>query len=209
MLARLFLSLNLNRFLGKQTLWDYFRKLAALLILIISILNIALADEIMGAYNWITLFGIQFQPSEMVKILLLVVLVIPDQRLFGERKSSFLFFGISAYCFLYALIIGDSGLLMQLGVIFVLAILIQCSRLLLSLVAIGLSVVAVLILPSLSSTAFSRIAGLAGKQCQHLEKLNGSRQFREFYDLWLPVGACAGCGFYQRRLTWKSIPLTF
>ena len=179
-LVRLFLSLNLNRFLGKQTLWDYFRKLAALLILIISILNIALADEIMGAYNWITLFGVQFQPSEMVKILLLVVLVIPDQRLFGERKSSFLFFGISAYCFLYALIIGDSGLLMQLGVIFVLAILIQCSRLLLSLVAIGLSVVAVLILPSLSSTAFSRIQGWLGSNASIWKSLTGAGSFENF-----------------------------
>ena len=112
-------ELNLNRFLGKQTLWDYFRKLAALLILIISILNIALADEIMGSYNWITLLVYSFSLLRWSRVLLLVVLVIPDQRLFGERKSSFLFFGISAYCFLYALIIGDSGLLVQLGVIFV------------------------------------------------------------------------------------------
>lgn len=179
-LVRVILSLNLDRFLGKKTVWDYFRIFAALLILIVSVLNIFLAEEIMGAYNWITLFGVQFQPSEIVKILLLVVLVIPSQRLFGERNSAILFFGMSAYCFIYALIIKDSGLLMQLGAIFVLAILIQCSRLLLSLVAIGLSVVAVLVLPSLSSTAFSRIQGWLGDNSSIWKSLTGAGSFENF-----------------------------
>lgn len=65
------------------------------------ILTCVAGEEVAGARRWITLFGVRFQPSELMKISLILVMAYMLQRYYESRKKYAP--GFARYVFVFAL----------------------------------------------------------------------------------------------------------
>lgn len=180
------LSLAIRGFLhfdmDKHNLHINLRVLAIVGIISLIIINLVMATEINGAYNWITLGSITFQPSEIVKLLLSFVLIVPTAKHFNSIDNLIITLGVSAICFAYGLLIKDIGALLQFGIIFVVAVLLQNSNILYSILMIVAGVAGCKGILYISSTASSRIEGWLGKNNSIFESLTASGIFDNPYD---------------------------
>lgn len=178
MFMKIFLCINMD----KKKLHDFFRLLAFTAILCLIVLNFILAKSINGAYNWITIGGITFQPSEFVKVLLAFVLIVPLGTKFYSEKN--LIFEIVApiICFFYALVIKDIGVLLQFGVIFVVAVLIQNTNILYSMLMLVTGVFGCTFVLKVSATAAKRFYSWFGVGNTLFESLTAKEIFNQAYD---------------------------
>jgi len=163
--------------IDKHKLHGFFRVAASVAILALIILNIALAKNINGAYNWISIGPITFQPSEIVKLLLAFVLITPLGDKFYSVKNLILELGIPVICCVYALLIRDVGVLLQFGVLFVTAILIQNINVIYSLLMLVAGVFGCELTLKLSSTAAYRFNSWLGTDYTLFESLTAAGIF--------------------------------
>lgn len=170
---RLFLKYCLGDFSVHCTL----RTIAVFAIIVLIVLNLALAKEKNGAYNWISLGSITFQPSEIVKILLAFVLIVPTGKHFYSINNIAIILGTTILCFVYALLIKDVGVLLQFGLLFVISVLIQNSNILYSILMIVAGIAGCKGVLYISSTAASRIKGWLGESTTLFEGLTASGVF--------------------------------
>lgn len=70
--------------------------------------NLLFGVTINGSQNWIRIAGIQFQPSEIVKIVFIFVGAASLDEL-QKRKNLFIFMGFSAFCLICLAIMSDFG----------------------------------------------------------------------------------------------------
>lgn len=173
LLMRLFLKFDMDKFNIHSTL----RIIAVSTIVFIVIINLALAKEINGAYNWITIGSITFQPSELVKILLAFVLIVPTGKHFYSIDNLVIILGTTITCFVYGLLIKDIGASLQFGIIFVIAVLIQNSNILYSVLMIVAGIAGCKGVLYVSATASSRIEGWLGESNNLFESLTASGIF--------------------------------
>lgn len=85
-----------------------FRWTAGLFALALLAVNILASEAVLGAKNWLTLGGISFQPSELVKVMYIYTGAAALDRLY-ERRTLFLFIAFSAVCVIALALIGDFG----------------------------------------------------------------------------------------------------
>lgn len=173
-----FLCINVD----KKRLHDSFRLLSAVAILCLIALNIILAKKTNGAYNWISIGGITFQPSEPIKVLLTFVLIVPLGTKFYSIKNLILTIGLPIICFFYALVIKDIGVLLQFGVIFVVAVLIQNTNILYSMFMIVAGVFGCTLVLKVSTTAAYRFESWLGVDNTLFESLTAKEIFAQPYD---------------------------
>ena len=81
---------------------------AAILSLLLLVLNLAAAREVFGARNWITVAGFSIQPSELIKVAFIYVGATTLEHMFRSR-SIFYFIGFSAVCVGGLALMGDMG----------------------------------------------------------------------------------------------------
>ncbi len=81
---------------------------AAILSLMLLVLNLAAAREVFGARNWITIAGFSIQPSELIKVAFIYVGATTLEHMFRSR-SIFYFIGFSAVCVGGLALMGDMG----------------------------------------------------------------------------------------------------
>ena len=148
-----------------------FRAVAAAVIAVLAVVNLLLAKDNNGAYNWVKIGeNLSFQPSELIKVPLIFMLAVPAGEEFIRLKNLFFSVGVPVCCMIYALLIRDSGVMVQYAVITVAALLVQNSSFLLSALTAVVAVIVCkflpswwsVLLPKLSTTAFSRINGWLG-----------------------------------------------
>lgn len=175
---KIFLSINMD----KSRIHGFLRLLSAAAILILIALNIILAKNVNGAYNWINIGGISLQPSEIIKVLLAFVLVVPLGSKFYSVRNLILEIGLPIVCFFYALVIKDVGVLLQFGVIFVVAILIQNTNILYSLLMIVSGVFGCMLVLKVSTTAAYRFESWLGADNTLFESLTAKEIFAQPYD---------------------------
>lgn len=125
-------------------------------------LNLLLASDVNGSYNWVHLGGVSFQPSEVIKVLFSFTLVNPVRVSLPKRHKILYFAVFPAICFGYALLIRDVGCLLQLGVIYLAAIVLQEDNPLISLCLIAFAIAGCKLVLLVSSTAASRYLGWRG-----------------------------------------------
>lgn len=178
LIMRLFLKIDMD----KYNLHPIFRIAAVAAILGIIVLNLALAEEKNGAYNWITVGPITFQPSEIVKLLLAFVLIVPTGKQFYSVNNLIIILGTSITCFVYGLMIKDIGVLLQFGIIFVIAVLIQNTNFLYSILMIVAGIAGCKAVLHISSTAAARIEGWLGEGKSLFESLTASGIFDNYDD---------------------------
>jgi len=80
----------------------------AVLALGLMALNVATADAVFGARNWLEIGGFSFQPSEFVKVAYVYVGASTLDRLYKGRNLM-VFIGFSALCVIALALIGDFG----------------------------------------------------------------------------------------------------
>lgn len=177
-LTKVFLSINLD----KHKLHHFFRFMASVVILCLIALNIILAENIHGAYNWISIGGITFQPSEIVKALLAFVLIVPLGTKFYSVRNLIFEIGLPIICFFYALVIKDVGVLLQFGIIFVVAVLIQNTNILYSMFMIVAGVFGCTLVLKVSTTAAYRFESWLGADNTLFESLTAKEIFAQPYD---------------------------
>lgn len=146
------------------------------------ILNLALANEIGGAYNWISIAGISFQPSEIVKILYAFVLIAPVNKHFYSTSNIAITLGTSVVCFLYALLIRDVGALLLYAGLFGISMLLQNRRLVYSIILFLSAFVGCKIVTMISATAASRLDGWFGESDTWFEALTAAGAFDNPFD---------------------------
>lgn len=141
------------------TVHDVIRFVASVAIVVLIIFNIALAKNINGARNWVYIGGVSIQPSELIKVLLLFIVVVPTNKRIDEVSNVFYLLIIPAICFLYCLIIKDVGALIEMAVIWVLAIILQSSNILLTGLVLSGMLFGVKFVLKISATASKRFGG--------------------------------------------------
>lgn len=141
------------------TVHDVIRFVASVAIVVLIIFNIALAKDINGARNWVYIGGISIQPSEIIKILLLFIVVVPTNKRIDEVSNVFYLLIIPAICFLYCLIIRDVGALVEIAGIWVVAIIIQSSNIFVTGLILSGMLCAIKIILKISATASQRVGG--------------------------------------------------
>lgn len=141
------------------TVHDVIRFVASVAIVVLIIFNIALAKNINGARNWVYIGGISIQPSEIIKILLLFIVVVPTNKRIDEVSNVFYLLIMPAICFLYCLIIKDVGALIEMAAIWVLAIILQSSNILVTGLVLSGMLFGVKLVLRVSATASKRFGG--------------------------------------------------
>ena len=141
------------------TVHDILLFVAGVSIIFLIVFNIAFAKEVNGARNWVYIGGISVQPSELIKILLLFIAVIPTNKRIDEASNAFYLLIIPAFCFLYCLIIKDVGALIQMAAIWVLAIILQSSNILVTALIMSGMVFGIKLVLKISATASQRVGG--------------------------------------------------
>lgn len=141
------------------TVHDILLFVAGVSIILLIVFNIAFAKEINGARNWVYIGGISIQPSELIKILLLFIVVIPINKRIDEVSNVFYLLIIPAICFLYCLIIKDVGALIEMAAIWALTIILQASNVLISGLILSGMVCGIKLVLKISATAFQRVGG--------------------------------------------------
>ena len=156
--ASLMLRIDFSRRVGRLTLHQWLRIAAGVVIIALIVLNVALARQINGAYNWITVFGVTFQPSEVVKALFVFVVILPFGTVLSGRRMVFEA-AFVAVCFAYGYLIRDTGFLIQIGAVFLAAVIIQARNAAQVILLAALSVFGCALVATTSRTAASRISG--------------------------------------------------
>lgn len=141
------------------TVHDVIRFVASVAIVALIIFNIALAKDINGARNWVYIGGISIQPSELIKVLLLFIVVVPTNKRIDEVSNVFYLLIIPAICFLYCLIIKDVGALIEIAATWVLAIIIQSSNIFVTGLVLSGMLFGVKLVLRVSATASKRFGG--------------------------------------------------
>lgn len=141
------------------TVHDILLFVAGVSIIFLIVFNIAFAKEVNGARNWLYLGGISVQPSELIKILLLFIVAIPTNKRIDEVSNVIYLLIIPAICFLYCLIIKDVGALVEMAAIWVLAIILQSSNILVTALIMSGMVFGIKLVLKISATASQRVGG--------------------------------------------------
>ncbi len=123
--------------------------------------NLIFAKEINGARNWVYIGSMSIQPSELVKVLLLFIVVVPINKRIDDISNVFYLLMIPAICFLYCLIIKDVGALIEMAVIWIVAIVLQSSNILVTGLVLSGMMFGIKLVLRISATAAQRFGGWA------------------------------------------------
>lgn len=168
----------------RPQLYRRLRVLACAAMILLILMNLIFAKSINGARNWVGIGGYSFQPSEPVKLLLIFVLIVPseDRVHYMEARNLVITIGMPVTCMVYALLIKDSGVLLQYGLIFILSVLLQSEDILKNILIIVSGFLSCkLVVLKISSTAFYRFSNWIGEG-SILEGLTGKGIFATSYD---------------------------
>lgn len=128
-------------------------------IIALILFNIVFAKEVNGARNWVYIGSLSIQPSELIKVLLLFVVVVPVNKRIDDLSNAFYLLLIPPVCFLYCLIIKDVGALIEMAAIWVVAIILQSSNILVTCLVCSGMLFGVKLVLRISATAAQRFDG--------------------------------------------------
>lgn len=134
---------------------------ASITVILLIAFNLVFAKEINGARNWVYIGSMSIQPSELVKVLLLFIVVVPINKRIDDISNVFYLLMIPAICFLYCLIIKDVGALIEMAVIWIVAIVLQSSNILVTGLVLSGMMFGIKLVLRISATAAQRFGGWA------------------------------------------------
>ncbi|TFC30907.1 putative lipid II flippase FtsW [Cryobacterium sp. TMT2-18-3] len=170
-----------------------------------------LGVEVAGNTNWLSVGGVQFQPSEAIKLALVVwlgmILSQKENRLDDWRHVYIPVFGVGGGAVLLVLIGGDLGtVLIMAGILFG-ALFFAGVRLRLLAVPLGAGVVLAVLMALTSTNRMTRILSFMGAGCEELDGPISAPCWQPLHGTWaLANGGIFGVGLGNSKAKWSWLP---
>jgi len=166
---------------------------------------------IAGNTNWLSIGGIQFQPSEGIKMALVVwlgmILEQKKDRLDDWRHVFIPVFGVGGGSVLLVMIGGDLGTVMIMAGLLFGALFFAGVKLRLLAVPVAVGVVGALILALTSSNRLTRIMSFVNDGCDKLSGPISDSCWQPLHGTWaLANGGILGVGLGNSKAKWSWLP---
>ena len=163
-----------------------------------------------GNTNWIDLFGVQFQPSELIKVSLVIwlgLIVSRKEHLLTEWKHGLLPVLLTSGAAIGLVLLGG-----DLGTVFVLAAMLLGGlffagvRVRMLATLLGAASVLFVIMAITSENRFNRLMAYADGNCEDLTQKSGACWQTLHGDYALANGGIAGAGLGNSKAKWSWLP---
>jgi cell division protein FtsW len=171
-----------------------------------------LGIEVAGNTNWLSIAGIQFQPSEMIKMALVIwlgmILSLKQDRLDEWRHVLIPVFGVGGGSVLLVLIGGDLGTVMIMAGILFGALFFAGVKLRMLALPVLIGGAGALIVAFSSSNRFTRIMSFLGKGCDAItDGTISAACWQPLHGTWaLANGGVFGVGLGNSKAKWSWLP---
>ncbi|KFF60315.1 cell division protein [Cryobacterium sp. MLB-32] len=167
--------------------------------------------EIAGNTNWLSIGGVQFQPSEGIKMALVIWLgMILDQKknhLDDWRHVFIPVFGVGGGAILLVMIGGDLGTVMIMAGILFGALFFAGVKLRLLLIPVAAGIAGALVLALTSSNRLTRIMSFVNEGCDQVSGAISSNCWQPLHGTWaLANGGILGVGLGNSKAKWSWLP---
>ncbi|HSP53380.1 MAG TPA: putative lipid II flippase FtsW [Cryobacterium sp.] len=170
-----------------------------------------LGIEVAGNTNWLSIGGVQFQPSEAIKLALVVwlgmILSQKENRLDDWRHVYIPVFGVGGGAVMLVLIGGDLGTVMIMAGILFGALFFAGVRLRLLAVPLAAGLVLALLMALTSSNRMTRILSFMGAGCDQVDGPISAPCWQPLHGTWaLANGGIFGVGLGNSKAKWSWLP---
>jgi len=164
-----------------------------------------------GNTNWLSLAGFQFQPSEVIKVALViwlgVILAKKEDKLDDWRHVLIPVFGVGGGAVLLVLIGGDLGTVMIMAGILFGALFFAGVRLRMLALPLGAGAVIAVLVAISSSNRMTRIMSFMGTGCDELQGAISAACWQPLHGTWaLANGGILGVGLGNSKAKWSWLP---
>jgi cell division protein FtsW len=170
-----------------------------------------LGIEVAGNTNWLSIAGVQFQPSEMIKVALVIWLGMILEKKQGRfddwRHVVIPVFGVGGGAVMLVLIGGDLGTTMIMaGILFGALFFAGVKLRMLAIPLLIGAVLAVLVAVS-SSNRLTRLLSFASDKCEELSGTISAECWQPLHGTWaLANGGVFGVGLGNSKAKWSWLP---
>jgi len=170
-----------------------------------------LGIEVAGNTNWLSIGGVQFQPSELIKLALVVwlgmILSQKENRLDDWRHVYIPVFGVGGGAVMLVLIGGDLGTVMIMAGILFGALFFAGVRLRLLAVPLAAGILLVGLMALTSSNRMTRILSFMGAGCDQVDGPISAPCWQPLHGTWaLANGGIFGVGLGNSKAKWSWLP---
>ncbi len=170
-----------------------------------------LGIEVAGNTNWLSIGGVQFQPSELIKLALVVwlgmILSQKENRLDDWRHVYIPVFGVGGGAVMLVLIGGDLGTVMIMAGILFGALFFAGVRLRLLAVPLAAGILLVGLMALTSSNRMTRILSFMGAGCDEVDGPISAPCWQPLHGTWaLANGGIFGVGLGNSKAKWSWLP---
>ena len=170
-----------------------------------------LGIEVAGNTNWLSIGGVQFQPSEAIKLALVVwlgmILSQKENRLDDWRHVYIPVFGVGGGAVMLVLIGGDLGTVMIMAGILFGSLFFAGVRLRLLAVPLAAGLLLAGLMALTSSNRMTRILSFMGAGCEELDGPISAPCWQPLHGTWaLANGGIFGVGLGNSKAKWSWLP---
>jgi cell division protein FtsW len=170
-----------------------------------------LGIEVAGNTNWLSIAGVQFQPSEMIKVALVIwlgMILEKKQGRFDDWRHVLIpVFGVGGGAVMLVLIGGDLGTVMIMAGILFGALYFAGVKLRMLAIPLLIGAVGAVGVALSSSNRLTRILSFAGDKCEELSGTISAACWQPLHGTWaLANGGVFGVGLGNSKAKWSWLP---
>ncbi|MFT2816569.1 putative lipid II flippase FtsW [Leifsonia sp. A12D58] len=170
-----------------------------------------LGYTIAGNTNWLTIAGVQFQPSEMIKVSLVIwlgmILEQKKDKLDDWRHVYIPVFGVGGGSVMLVMIGGDLGTVIIMAAILFGALFFAGVKIRMLAIPLGVGVVGAVIVALASSNRLTRLMSFFGEGCENLSGPISTECWQPLHGTWaLANGGIFGVGLGNSKAKWSWLP---
>ncbi|RNE59446.1 putative lipid II flippase FtsW [Cryobacterium tepidiphilum] len=170
-----------------------------------------LGIEVAGNTNWLSIAGFQFQPSEMIKMALVIwlgmILALKQNKLEDWRHVFIPVFGVGGGSVMLVMIGGDLGTVMIMAGILFGALFFAGVRLRLLAAPLAIGVIGAGLMALSSSNRMTRILSFLGTGCDEIDGTISAACWQPLHGTWaLANGGIFGVGLGNSKAKWSWLP---
>lgn len=170
-----------------------------------------LGIEVAGNTNWLSIAGVQFQPSEMIKVALVIwlgMILEKKQGRFNDWRHVLIpVFGVGGGAVMLVLIGGDLGTVMIMAGILFGALYFAGVKLRMLAIPLLIGAVGAVGVALSSSNRLTRILSFAGDKCEELSGTISAACWQPLHGTWaLANGGVFGVGLGNSKAKWSWLP---
>ncbi|MGO4692332.1 putative lipid II flippase FtsW [Glaciibacter sp. 2TAF33] len=170
-----------------------------------------LGIEVAGNTNWLSIGGVQFQPSELIKMALVIwlgmILSLKRDRLDDWRHVLIPVFGVGGGAVMLVMIGGDLGTVMIMAGILFGALFFAGVKLRMLALPLVIGGVGALVVALSSSNRLTRIMSFLGTGCDEISGTISAACWQPLHGTWaLANGGVFGVGLGNSKAKWSWLP---